>query len=250
MIRHFIIIGSAYSLGKRIALDYFTDDILHMDQINEDMKYIYDECGNDVSISTHFIQVEETGWDKVIESDHFFSDIELIDNKKKFVEILSKDRHLKGVDIAKYVLSKIPCTHLKLEKMVYMCYADYLCEFGGKLFDDKIYAYKLGPVIESVYEKYKKSGHMFLSVEDDTILYDEKHREMPIKSRFLAAEDGVRKLISVDKTIDKYGSFTATDLVKITHQVNTPWSMAGRGRTLYKKISDKLILEYHKNELV
>lgn len=113
------------------------------------------------------------GWDEVIKLDKFFEKAELVDTKEKFVKILLKDRVLKGVDIAKYVLTKTPCTHLKLEKLVYMCYADYLCETGDKLFKDKIYAYRLGPVIESIYKKYKKSGSDYLDEEDDTFTYDE-----------------------------------------------------------------------------
>ena len=248
MIKHFIIMASAYSIGKRIALDYFEKDILQMDLIQKDIDYILEKCGKDASISTHFIQTEKRGWDKVVELDKFFEKAELVETKEKFVEILLKDRTLKGIDIAKYVLTKVPCTHLKLEKLVYMCYADYLCEVGSKLFVDKIYAYKLGPVIESVYEKYKKSGTDFLDFEDDEIMYDETTKRLPIRSRILSSEDGLKKLISIDNTLDKYGKYTASELVRMTHKEHTPWSKSGAGSMSYQIIEDFLISKYHKYE--
>ena len=42
MIKHFIVMASAYSIGKRIALDYFEEDILQMDIIKKDIDYIVD----------------------------------------------------------------------------------------------------------------------------------------------------------------------------------------------------------------
>ena len=248
MIKPFIVMASAYSIRKRIALDYFEVDILQMDVIQKDIDYILSKCGKDAPISTHYIQTEEVGWDKVIKLDKFFEKAQLIESKEEFVDILLRDRVLKGIDIAKYILTKVPCTHLKLEKLVYMCYADYLCEFGSRLFEDRIYAYKFGPVIESVYEKYKKSGYDCLEVEDDTFMYDEAAKKMPSRSRILSSEDGLKKLISIDKTLEKYTKYSASELVDITHHKQSPWSQAGAGSLSYKVIEDVLIQKYHKYE--
>ena len=248
MIKHFIVMASSYSTGKRIALDYFEDDVLQMDVIQKDLDYILEKCGKDVPISTHFLQTEKSGWDEVREHDKFFDDAQVVSCKEKFVDLLLKDRMLKGIDIAKYILTKVPCTHLKLEKLVYMCYADYLCESGKKLFNDKIYAYKFGPVIKSVYEKYKKSSGGFIKVEDDTYTYSEEGKKMPIRSRILSSEDGVKKLVSIDKTLEKYKEFSATKLVNLTHKKSTPWSKTGFGLSLFKEISDKSIINYHMYE--
>ena len=250
MIKHFIVMASAYSRGERIALDYFDDDVLQMDVIQKDIDFIFEQYGPDAPISTHFIQTESAGWDKVGKMDKFFAKAKLIKTKEEFVDILLKDKILKGLDIAKYILTQVSCTHLKLEKLAYMCYADYLCTYKTKLFDDKIYAYKLGPVIESIYEKYKKSGLGKLSVEDDKRSYDEFSKKMPIRSRILSSEEGLRKLISIDKTIAKYKDLSAEELVKLTHRENTPWTYSGAGEKLYKEITDSLIVEYHKFETI
>lgn len=248
MIKHFIILASAYSLGTRIALDYSDEKILQMDVIKKDLDYIINKLGKDSTISTHYIQTEKKGWKEVQKRDKFFSNTCLIETKEDFVDILLKDKKLKGIDIAKYILTIIPCTHLKLEKLVYLCYADYLCLENKKLFDDKIYAYRLGPVIESVYKKYKKSGVYY--VEDNKKTEDESKKKLPIRSRIIASEEGLKKILSIDKTIEKYGKFDARKLVDITHKNSSPWHYAGGGKTKYKEISDELILKYHKYEVI
>lgn len=247
MIKHFIILASAYSRGTRIALDYFDEDILQMEVIEKDLKYIISKLGDEAIFSTHFIQTEKLGWDAVKKQDGFFRNTELIDNKEEFINILIKDRKLKGVDIAKYILSKIPCTHLKLEKLVYFCYADYLCNEQKKLFDDKIYAYKLGPVIESVYNKYKKTLKI---TEDNRKKENEIEKKLPIRSRIIASEDGLKKIFSIDKTLEKYGKLSAEELVNLTHKDSTPWKCVGAGYNQYEEISDELILKFHKNEII
>ena len=248
MIKHFIILASAYLKHTRIALDYYDQDILQMDVVKKDLDYIISKLGNDAPLSTHYVQTEKVGWKEVGKYDKFFDNVLLIDTKEEFVDILLKDRVLKGIDVAKYILTKIPCTHLKLEKLVYLCYADYLCENNKKLFDDKIFAYRLGPIIETVYKKYKKLGSDY--IEDDTKLEDERDKKMPIRSRIIASTDGLNKVLSIDKTLEKYGSLSASELVKITHKKSTPWQYAGSGNLNNKEISDKLIIEYHKYETI
>lgn len=248
MIKHFIILASAYSQRTRIALDYYDESILQMDVIKKDLDYIIKKIGEDAPISTHYIQTKKIGWKEVEKQDKFFAKTQLIKNKEEFINLLLKDRKLKGIDIAKYILTKIPCTHLKLEKLVYLCYADYLCAENKKLFDDKIYAYRLGPVIESVYEKYKKSGQDL--VEDDKKTEDESKKKLPIRSRIIASENGIQKILSIEKTLKKYGNYSASQLVDITHKSSSPWSKAGAGTSQYEEISDELIIKFHKYELI
>ena len=142
MVTHFIFMSSSYSLGTRISLDYIVTDESVQKQLKRDLDKIVKECGKDVSISTHMIQAEDETWESVCIADHFFKDVKVIENLEKFIKLIQKDRKLQGIDVAKYILSKITCTQLKLQKLVYFCYADYLCDTGKELFTDKIYAFK------------------------------------------------------------------------------------------------------------
>lgn len=248
MITHFIFMSSSYSLGKRIALDFIVVDEEIQDRLKEYLDKITTECGKDVSISTHMIQAEDTTWESVCRADHFFKGVEVISSLDKFIKLIKKDRKLEGIDVAKYILSKTKCTQLKLQKLVYLCFADYLCDTGKELFTDPIYAFKYGPVVDTVYEKYKKYGYKPIEEEKEDI--DTTVSEMPAKSRILFAEDGTEKIISIDSTLKKYGCLTAGQLVDLTHRESTPWTMTPKSTwPFYSEIKPEVIKQYHKFEM-
>ena len=98
MITHFIFMSSSYSLGKRIAMDYIVDDEDIQKDLKIYLKRITEECGKDVSISTHMIQAEDRTWESVCRSDYFFKDVEVINslykiNKKR--QEVRRNRHCK-----------------------------------------------------------------------------------------------------------------------------------------------------------
>ena len=70
---------------------------------------------------------------------------------------------------------------------------------------------------------------------------------MPALSRILFARMGIKKMLYINQVLYKYGNYTASQLVEITHKENTPWAKTYTGE-VYKKIDDKTILKYHKNE--
>jgi len=244
MCSHFIILSSSYSAGERIALD-FTD---FSKDINSIIKRIKQECGEDVSISTHGINADDTTWEGVKRADPFFQDVRLIKNVDEFIRLIKQDRILSGTDIAKYILSVVGnCTHLKLEKLVYFCYADYICGTGKKLFKDKIFAYKLGPVVESVYQQYKSYGKETIDDTDENFIPQRKDRRLSSRSRILFSEDGVQKMVSIITTLKKYGLLTASHLVELTHSENSPWSHYDSTQP-HQEMEDDIIKKYHSNE--
>lgn len=250
MVTHFIFLSSSYSLGTRIALDYIVTDASVQKELKKHLDKIIKECGKDVSISTHMIQADKEIWESVCEADHFFKDVEVIESLDKFIKLIQRDRRLEGIDVAKYILSKIKCTQLKLQKLVYLCFADYLCDTGKKLFTDKIYAFKYGPVVDTVYKKYKEYGYK--PIEEEVVDIDSKSiQEMPAKSRILFAEDGTEKILSIEKTLKKYGNLSAAELVDLTHQQDAPWSKSTKSNwILYSPMKLETIKEYHKFEII
>lgn len=247
MIKHFVILSSSYSLGTRIALHYTLDVQMNIEVLNNAVRTIKESCGETVSISTHYIETDADDWKSIVEQDGFFDDVKVIDNLEEFVELILKDRVLNGIDIAKYILATQQCTHLELEKLVYMCYADYLCATHEKLFKDKIYAFKYGPVIESVYEAYK--GKKF--IETGTARnkqIENAYAKMPARSRILFAEDGIKKIEHINMTLKRCCGLTATELVNITHVVDGPWASIENDGP-YAEISDDVILEKHFREV-
>lgn len=247
MIKHFMILSSSYSTGKRIAMHYVIDKQMNPEMLIGEVKKIKELCGETVSISTHYVETESASWESVIDKDGFFEDVRVVESLLGFVNLISADRVLKGLDIAKYILATRVCTHLELEKLVYMCYADYLCSTHKRLFEDKIYAFRYGPVIKSVYEQYKgmKGIEEGLAVDEK---WDEDYAKMPARSRILFAEDGIEKIAYIDATLEKYSCLSATELVNITHVAGGPWDSVEKDGP-YAEIPDSIILEKHFKEV-
>jgi uncharacterized phage-associated protein len=238
--------SSSYTDGTRVALDITEATLLNSAAIEEIIQKIKQICGQDVPLSTHLIETECDDWASVATYDPFFENVECTKSVAEFSKRIKKSRVLTGMDVASYILSQIECTHLSLEKLVYFAYADYLCSHSERLFEDRIYAFTHGPVVESVYETYKRSGLQYIKPlelhNDRTVQIDIK--ELPAKSRILFAKDGAEKLRSIDQTIQKYGKYTAGALVDLTHRQGSPWSYVDSSKA-YQLISDRLIMAHH-----
>ncbi len=254
LIHHKIIISSSYSEKTRIALHYVIKEQEDVDSVYADIQAIrqaYD--GKYVSFSDHGLSTKSESWESVVEYDGYFENIRVIDTVDEFIELIRKDRYLKGADVAKYILSKIPCDKSKLHKLTYMCYADYLCETGRRMFTDDIYAFRYGPAVQSVSERYgdghnghSKTSNVSIESDGSVLNTDMGINMMAARSRLMFAEDGTDIAYSVDDTLKKYGHLSSAELIEITHRKDTPWDRTPDG--LYSRITDECILEYHKNE--
>ena len=111
MARHFVIMSSSYSKGTRIAIDYSKEEELKTEFIEKQVERIKSECGETVPISIHSVQTETEDWNSLVKADNFFQDVEVVDIDE-FIRLVNIDRKLKGIDVAKYILSRIDCTHL------------------------------------------------------------------------------------------------------------------------------------------
>lgn len=236
--KHYVIISSSYSSGTRIALDITIEGKSDKQKVIDVSKQILDSCGKDTPIATHLIDTTSSSWKSVIEADSFFKDIKLISDVSEFIALILKDKTLDSVSVAKYILTQVKCSHLKLEKLVYLCYAEYLCQTNARLFDDEIYAFKYGPVVKDVYEHYK----VYERREIETRLSDEF--TLQLRSRISFSSNGLDKLYCIDDTIKRCKDLTATQLIDITHSDGSPWKSVYDG-TYRKIIPDELIKERH-----
>ena len=98
-------------------------------------------------------------------------------------------------------------TPLKLIKLCYIAYGFYLGYGKGKLFHEKIEAWKLGPVIPELYRSLKK------------------YKGDPIREPLQYKVDslGDQKTQFVQKVWKAYKNFSGLDLTNLTHQKETPW---------------------------
>lgn len=134
--------------------------------------------------------------------------------------------NISASDVAKYYLNRSTfdgevVTPLKMQKLIYYAYVWTLLQNGQKLFDEKIEAWPLGPVVPSLYQELSKYG------------------SAPISSDFIGSEEEIKKIESkfpdevkktLDKVYEKYMTKTAFELVQLVHE-EKPWVNARNGLT-------------------
>ena len=111
----------------------------------------------------------------------------------------------------------IDVTPMKLQKMVYFLYAEYLNRTGKTLFSDRFEAWKYGPVIRSLYLIFNKYG------------------TKPIKE-YAVNTDGFAYVVSEEKSIEFKNALDAVwerckdndgvYLSTLTHRKGTAWYKA------------------------
>ena len=97
---------------------------------------------------------------------------------------------------------------MKLNKLLYFAQGHYLQQYNEPLFDDKILAWQFGPVVESVYLRYKKNA-------------DRPITEYDIDKARNISEDVRDFLLNI---AGMYGKYTAYTLKNMTHIPGSPWS--------------------------
>lgn len=254
MYQHIIAISSSYRLGKRIAWHYSSDEI--SDVVLKELEKKTKEKIKKPDYSIHKLSTSSISWKSVIEKDSFFEGIKIYEDLDDFLTEISKNKQVSALDIAKLLLSIQPMSNLKLQKMIYLVYADYLKSTKKKLFKDKIVAFQYGPVVESIYQHYKIHGRSRIEFEDKTIKLEVKDDDklitldeitVPVTlAKMLQSDNIIDILSSVRKTFEKFGSKSASQLVSITHRDGSPWDMTKKYNDV---IEDELILKYHSVEL-
>ena len=109
-------------------------------------------------------------------------------------------------------------TNLKLNKLLYYAQGTFLARTGKPLFEQKIEAGLLGPVVPEIYHKYKVCGKGPISLPENNI------------DRSTFSDEELETLLDVMRELGKY---TGSTLVSLTHMPGTPWSNAiSAGRTI------------------
>lgn len=230
MFRHLIVLSSSYKLGKRIAI--------HLLETKEDLDTLDRIVGLDIFkyCSVYNVETDSDTWRSVVEYDGFYEDIYICSEPKEFVDLINADRDISIFDLSKYILvflkkMGISCSHLKLQKLAYFCYEKYLIHYRKKLFKEKIYAWKYGPVIKSLYDSLKQSDSLTVDLDSYTT-----------RQRIIFSDDGLEKLKIIDEVLEEYGELSAEILVDLSHKKGTAWS-TWDGNSRNYEITDELILK-------
>ena len=130
-------------------------------------------------------------------------------------------------DVAKYFLLRTEedgelVSPLKMQKLVYFAYAHHLAETKKRLFNEKIEAWPLGPVVRSLYDELKKYGSSPIDVKQYTGITSSAQA-----TKFVSIFDK-DTLGVLNKVYDGYQTFTPFELVTLAHRENA-WLKAREG---------------------
>jgi len=113
-------------------------------------------------------------------------------------------------------------TNLKLQKLLYFAYGVHLSLFNKKLFSDEIQAWKLGPVVPSVYKEFKDHGKNPLGPDVRAMILKEDYSG-EIESPKIDEWTDEDKIKSLFIACAAYGEKRAWDLVDILHGEKSAW---------------------------
>ena len=117
-------------------------------------------------------------------------------------------------------------TNLKLQKLLYFAQAISLSLNNKPLFEDKIEAWKFGPVVPAVYQALKQFGNQPVMIEGTT---------SELSAEVSALLEDVWSL---------YGKFASHELVNITHN-HLPWKKAYLSENKDNEITIDSLKEYY-----
>lgn len=150
------------------------------------------------------------------------------------------------LDVSRYIinysnLKDYGISNLKLQKILYFVQAYFLIQTSHPCFKEKIEAWDFGPVVPKAYCEYKQYGcgdipttKSFIMIDKDNIWNSKR-----VKFKEIAISDDDKSLI--DKVVDKFSEYSATDLVELT-QHQTPWIDAISSQS--NEIKNESIFEY------
>lgn len=151
----------------------------------------------------------------------------ILESRKKYIlgGVIMADAYSVANSILRRSFDEdIDMTPMKLQKMVYFLYADYLYKTGRMLFDERFETWKYGPVLKSLYNGFKKYGANAIkefACEEDGIAYAIAEKTSPEFKE------------SLDKIWNKYKSYDGVFLSSITHRNGTAWWKAATKKEPY-----------------
>lgn len=138
-------------------------------------------------------------------------------------------------------------TPMKLQKLMYFAQGWHLGLFARPLINEKVQAWRFGPVFASVYVEFKGFGNKPITRRARRIRLTEPGGELTVTCPVIGDDDkGTRDFL--EKIAETYGKYSAIELSRMTHEPDTPWKAVwdemGGVEVLSKEIPDELIAEY------
>ena len=147
----------------------------------------------------------------------------------------SSESSITAFNVADWFLAKAKeeyteLRHMKLQKLVYFAYGWYFAYFDQPMFEETIYAWRHGPVVKELYDRFK--------------LYDADPitEDVPRRS-FDTHAEGI-----LDMVWKAYKQYTDTELRNTTH-THLPWILAFNSSE-WNPVMSPVSIQSHFNKLL
>lgn len=128
-------------------------------------------------------------------------------------------------------------THLKIQKLLYIGFALHIAAFKEHLFYDPIEAWEYGPVVPTVYHHLRFSGRQ--TIREPARLLQGLVPQLD--------SNAANVFKSLAMTLERFGSLSAFELVKWTHEPGGPWDQTyDRSGQRLQEISKSRILGHYR----
>ena len=130
----------------------------------------------------------------------------------------------------------IPLTPMKLQKLQYLTYKEYLKQHNKSLFEEDFQTWKFGPVLRTVYDEFRRfNASPISSYAYEDHIKKEAYVVSAKEQNFYAALDFIWK---------KYAGYRPDQLVDITHVEGGAWDKAKKKQQMYIETKDILEEEW------
>lgn len=113
-------------------------------------------------------------------------------------------------------------TQMKLQKLIFFAHGWHLAICGTPLVDETFQAWKYGPVLPSVYHEFKSFGTLNIDRLGTEFVCTAEGFEW--RAPAIADTTGTVSQL-INKIWEVYGNYSGTELSRMTHLPDTPWSM-------------------------
>lgn len=114
----------------------------------------------------------------------------------------------------------VPISQLKLQKLLFFAQGWFLANYGRRLFDEDIEAWKYGPVIDRLYKILSQYGSA--NITQPIAIPDFNEGAWGFITPSIPESDTFT-LNFLNDFWDAYGHLHAYQLANMTHEPNTPW---------------------------
>lgn len=156
---------------------------------------------------------------------------------------MANSKRINSSELSDYILCKLSnVSHLKLQKLLYYVEAWHLTVLQESLIDEKFEAWLHGPVIRSVFARFRREGYLMY----DHLPFD-KARAGEVKES-IESKLAHNQIELIEDVLSEYGDKTDYHLECLTHS-EEPWIEArigvGSGESSRNIISDETMKRYY-----